>query len=49
MDYNGQSDPMDFPPMYYPGYYDENGMLVIRKCQRLSRTNLNPQLTSRFT
>jgi len=29
----GQVDGMDFPaqPMYYPGYYDENGMFVIRK------------------
>lgn len=30
MDY-GQADSMDFGQMYYPGYYDENGMLVIRK------------------
>lgn len=30
MDY-GQVDGMDYGPMYYPGYYDENGMLVIRK------------------
>lgn len=27
----GQVDSMDYAPMYYPGYYDENGMLVIRK------------------
>lgn len=30
MDY-GQADAMDYGQMYYPGYYDENGMLVIRK------------------
>lgn len=30
MDY-GQADSMDFGQMYYPGYYDENGMLVIRE------------------
>ena len=31
MDY-GQADGMEYaPPVYYPGYYDENGMLVIRK------------------
>lgn len=30
MDY-GQMDSMEYAPMYYPGYYDENGMLVIRK------------------
>jgi hypothetical protein len=27
----GQMDSMEYAPMYYPGYYDENGMLVIRK------------------
>lgn len=27
----GQVDSMDYAPMYYPGYYAENGMLVIRK------------------
>lgn len=30
MDY-GQMDSMEYPPMYYPGYYDENGLLVIRE------------------
>lgn len=30
MDY-GQMESMEYPPMYYPGYYDENGMLVIRE------------------
>ena len=30
MDY-GQLDSMDYTPMYYPGYYDENGMLMIRE------------------
>jgi hypothetical protein len=29
MDYN--ADPVEYAPIYYPGYYDENGMLVIRK------------------
>jgi hypothetical protein len=28
-----QQDSMEFAPVYYPGYYDENGMLVIRKLQ----------------
>lgn len=31
MDYGGQSDAMDLSPMYYPGYYDESGMLMFRK------------------
>lgn len=31
MDYAHQ-DSMEYAPVYYPGYYDENGMLVIRKC-----------------
>lgn len=27
-----QQDPLDYaPPMFYSGYYDENGLLVIRK------------------
>lgn len=30
MDY-GNQDPMEYAPVYYPGYYDENGMLVIRE------------------
>lgn len=30
MDYAHQ-DSMEYAPVYYPGYYDENGMLVIRK------------------
>jgi hypothetical protein len=30
MDY-GNMDSMEFAPMYYPGYYDESGMLMIRK------------------
>lgn len=33
----GQVDSMEYgAPMYYPGYYDENGMLVIRKFLDLS-------------
>lgn len=31
MDY-AQQDSMEYAPVYYPGYCDENGMFVIRKC-----------------
>jgi len=31
MEYGGQADSLEYAPMYYPGYYDENGMLVIRE------------------
>lgn len=27
----GQMDSLEYAPMCYPGYYDDNGMLVIRK------------------
>lgn len=39
MDY-GQLDSMEYPPMYYPGYYDENGLLVIRKLTAMHLTSL---------
>lgn len=35
MEYAAQ-DSMEYAPVYYPGYYDENGMLVIRKLCNLN-------------
>ena len=32
---------LDYAPMYYPGYYDENGMLVIRKYPLYRRLTSN--------
>jgi hypothetical protein len=40
MDY-GQVDSMEYAPMYYPGYYDENGMLVIREFALIILLNLH--------
>lgn len=37
MDCNGNStypvspDMMDYPGVYYPGYYDENGVLIVNR------------------
>jgi hypothetical protein len=41
MDY-GQVDPMEMAPVYYPGFYDENGMFVFRKC--LMRSSINQSI-----
>jgi hypothetical protein len=53
MDY-GQMDSMEYPPpMYYPGYYDENGMLVIREyyswCNnRVESSDASPSSTAMY-
>lgn len=45
MDY-GHMDSVDYSPMYYPGYYDENGMLVIREYHKMISQRLFNSLSS---
>lgn len=42
----GQVDSLDYAPMYYPGYYDENGMLVIRECSKYSTFSIQLKVAS---
>lgn len=38
MDY-GNQEPLEYAPVFYPGFYDENGMLLIRKLREFQLKN----------